>query len=167
LILPERISTLCPLILVTPTLEESLDEYLANFCQEIQTLDSAVRFVGIADYAGELVASHYRSGLAPLMNREETAQYAKQTVFRARSRGGFKPQLGEQKYAVAAYEHLIRATLTLTNPEAEHHSMYFLVSLDIGSQYASILEDRILPYLKDRQAEFFSRTRTISRKYAD
>ena len=148
-------------------MEESLAQYLATFCQRIQALDAAIRFVGIADYAGELVASYYRNGLAPLMNQEETAQYAKQTVFRARTRGGFKPQLGEQRYAVAAYEHLIRATITLTSPEAEHHNMYFLISLDVGCQYASVLENAILPYLGEHRNQFFDQTRQISTKYND
>jgi hypothetical protein len=148
-------------------LQQSLAQYLAIFCQRIQGLDAAIRFVGIADYAGELVVSYYRNGLAPLMNQEETAQYAKQTVFRARTRGGFKPQLGEQRYAVAAYEHLIRATITLTSPEAEHHNMYFLISLDVGCQYASILENAILPYLGEHCNQFFDQTRQISAKYSD
>lgn len=143
------------------------ESYLTNFCKEIQLLDPAIRFVGLADYAGELVASYYRSGLVPLMNADETLQYAKQTVFRARTRGGFKPQLGEQKYAVAAYEYLIRATLTITNQEAEHHNMYLMVSLDIGCQYAAVLEQKILPHIAKCKNELFLHTRQISSKYAD
>ena len=133
----------------------------------MQALDAAIRFVGIADYAGELVASYYRKSLAPLMNQDETAQYAKQTVFRARTRGGFKPQLGEQKYAVAAYEHLIRSTITLTNAEADHHNMYFLISLDVGCQYATVLEEKIWPYLLENRVQFFAHSREISAKYTD
>jgi hypothetical protein len=148
-------------------LQESVDRYLPDFCQRVQALDAAIRFVGVADYAGELVASFYRKGLAPLMNQEETAQYAKQTVFRARTRGGFKPQLGEQKYAIAAYEHLIRATITLVNAEAEHHNMYFLISLDIGCQYATVLDEKVWPYLLENRVQFFAHTRAISAKYTD
>jgi hypothetical protein len=166
LILPQDISTKNPWH-PEKRLQAPPDDYLIDFCQRIQALESAIRFVGIADYAGVLVASYYRKDLVPLMNQEETAQYAKQTVFRARTRGGFKPQLGEQRYAVAVYEHLIRATITLTSPEAEHHSMYFLVSLDIGCQYASVLEQRILTYLKEHSDELFVHTRPISAKYTD
>ena len=71
--------------------------YLNAFCQQIQQLDGRIRFVGLADYAGKLAASYYRMGLSPLMDKKETEQYAVQTVFRARTRSGFKPQLGEQR----------------------------------------------------------------------
>jgi hypothetical protein len=75
--------------------EQDLMEYLTKYCQDVQALDDGIRFVGIADYAGMLVASFYRRGLVPLMDKKETEQYALQTVFRARTRSGFKPQLGE------------------------------------------------------------------------
>ena len=140
---------------------------LTDFCEQVRSLDRSIRFVGIADYAGALLASFYRPGLVPLMDIKETAQYSLQTVFRARTRTGFEPQLGEQRYAVAAYQNLIRATLSIAHPEAEHHNLYLLVSLDVGSQYPSILEGKIIPYLEKAKSELFPHTRFISEKYVD
>ena len=149
-----------------PLNDEKLTDYLTSFCRTTQSLDGSIRFVGIADYAGMLLSSFYRPGLVPLMDNAETAKYALQTVFRARTRGGFKPQLGEQLYAVAAYENLIRATITIANSEADHHNMYLLISLDNGSQYPAILEN-IVRHIAANKFDLFSFTRVISDRYAD
>lgn len=150
-----------------PLPSESASTYLTDFCKQIQSLDEAIRFVGIADYAGVLVASFYRPGLVPLMDRKETAEYALQTVFRARTRGGFRPQMGEQRYAVTAYERLIRATLTIAHPEVEHHNMYLLLSFDVGSQYPRIFDDKLIPYIAKSKSSLFLRSIIISEKYMD
>jgi len=126
-----------------------------------------MRFVGIADYAGKLLASYYRKGLIPLMDRKETEQYALQTVFRARTRGGFKPQLGEQRYATAVYEKLIRTTITIAHPDAEHHNLYLLISLDIDSQYPIIIDEKIIPFISKNKKALFLRTLVISNMYED
>lgn len=139
---------------------------MTEFCQQTQGLDERIRFVGIADYAGKLLASYYRKGLVPLMDKKETEQYALQTVFRARTRGGFKPQLGEQLYATAVYEKLIRATITIAHPDAEHHNLYLLISVDIYSQYPIIIE-KIIPFISKNKEALFLRTLVISDKYED
>lgn len=81
------------------------------------------------------------------MDKKETEEYALQTVFRARTRGGFKKQIGNQRYAIAVYELLVRATVSITHPEHEHHSMYLLISLEVNCDYASIIEHKVLPFL--------------------
>lgn len=149
---------------ISPT-NAQLSGYLMGYCKEVQSLDHAIRFVGVADYAGKLQRSFYRQGLVPLMDRTETDQYALQAVFRAKTRGGFKPQLGEQRYDVAVYDNLIRSTITITHPEAEHHDMYLLISLDIGSQYPAILQ-KIVDHIAKNKSELFSHTRNLSEKYA-
>jgi hypothetical protein len=151
---------------VIPPQEQVSIGYLGQYCSRIQSIDPAVRFAGIADYAGKLLSSFYRPGLVPLMDKGETEQYALQTVFRARTRNGFKPKLGEQRYALAVYDNLIRATLTIVHPGAEHHNMYLLVSLDSGSYYPDVLE-KIVNYISDNKNQLFANTRSISSKYKD
>jgi hypothetical protein len=58
-----------------------------EICNKIVQIDNVVRFVGIANKSGVLVSSSYRKGLAPLMTKEETSQYAIQAVTRAMLRG--------------------------------------------------------------------------------
>ena len=147
--------------------EQDLMKYLTKYCQDAQALDERIRFVGIADYAGKLVASFYRRGLVPLMDKKETEQYALQTVFRARTRGGFKPQLGEQRYAVAVYDRLIRTTLSILHPQQESHNMYLLISLDIGCEYPGIIEEKVIPFISASKGILFENTKVISEKYID
>ena len=152
---------------ITRMQEQDLMEYLTKYCQDVQALDDGIRFVGIADYAGKLVASFYRRGLVPLMDKKETEQYALQTVFRARTRSGFKPQLGEQRYAVAVYERLIRTTLTILHPKQESYNMYLLISLDVGCGYPSIIEEKVIPFISASKGILFENTKVISEKYID
>lgn len=147
--------------------EPHLMKYLSKYCQDVQALDERIRFVGIADYAGKLVTSFYRQGLVPLMDKKETEQYALQTVFRARTRGGFKPQLGEQRYAVAVYDRLIRTTLSILHPQQESHNMYLLVSLDVGCEYPGIIEEKVIPFISASKGILFENTKVISEKYID
>ena len=149
-----------------PEQDQMLIGYLSQYCRQIQSIDPAIRFAGIADYAGKLLSSIYRPGLVPLMDKGETEQYALQTVFRARTRDGFKPQLGNQRYALAVYDNLIRATLTMIHPEADHHNMYLLVSLDSGSPYPVVLE-KIVEHITNSKNQFFIQTKPISLKYKD
>jgi hypothetical protein len=154
-------------ITTTPLPEQPLTSYLAGVCGKIQSLDKDIRFVGIADYAGELMSSFYRSGLRPLMDIDETAQYALQTVFRAKTRGGFTPRLGDQSYAVTTYQRLIRATITIQSRGGEHHNLYVLVSLDKGASYPYILEHKIIPFITRNKDQLFLHTSAVSKKYKD
>jgi hypothetical protein len=140
---------------------------LNGFCQRVQNLDERIRFAGLADYAGKLVASYYRTGLVPLMDRKATEEYAVQTVFRSRTRGGYRPQLGQDRYATTIYEKLIRATIAIASPEAEHHNMYLLISLDVGREYANIIEEKVLPFISIEKNQLFKVTRLISCAYVD
>ena len=140
-------------------------EYLEKFCSDIQLLDQKIRFTGIADYGGKLQASIYRRDLSPLMTKEETKQYALQTVFRARTRGGFKSKIGEQRYAVSVYDRLIRSTIVISHPD-EYRSLYFLISLDIDCDYPAIIEKKVLPNILRNRPILFEKTSKMSAKYA-
>ncbi|MGH9992635.1 MAG: hypothetical protein ACREAZ_08335 [Nitrososphaera sp.] len=145
---------------------EDVIRYLENFCQEILALHQTIRFAGLADYAGKLHASAYRKGLVPLIDRRQTEKYALQTVFRARSRGEFTPHVGEQRYATAVYEKLIRTTIQITHPEEEFRNMYLLISLDVGCDYPSTIEQKVLPFIAKRKQGLFSKTQVISNEYS-
>src|SRR5918911_3567128 len=81
------------------------------FCQSIIAKDPSIRFAGIANQMGKLIAAAYRAGLQPLMNMQETEHYTVQTVLRASTRETFEDKIGKQRYAIAVYEKLIRATI--------------------------------------------------------
>jgi hypothetical protein len=100
------------------------------------------------------------------MNRQETEHYTMQTVFRASTRETFENKIGKQRYAIAVYEKLIRATIPiiiigaqddkddkpekkqLQQKEQNSKWFYLLISFDLGTDVISIMEDKILPLIE-------------------
>jgi len=137
-----------------------------EFCEGILAIDSSIRFVGLANKYGKLIEASYRNGLMPLMNREETEHYTIQTVLRASIRESFQNKIGNQRYAIAVYEKVIRTTIPIIfvnndddkkkeprregSAEIEQQNeqnsrLYLLISFDLGSEVISIIEQKILP----------------------
>ena len=144
---------------------------LKEFCKDILAKDLSIRFAAVANQMGNLIESEYREGLNPLMNRQETEHYTMQTVFRASTRETFENKIGKQRYAIAVYEKVIRATIPIIvivsqedrddkqenkqqqqqqKEQKEQNSkwIYLLVSFDLGSDVISIMEDKILPLIE-------------------
>src|ERR687896_650984 len=141
---------------------------IKEFCKDILTKDLSIRFAAVANQMGNLIESEYREGLNPLMNRQETEHYTMQTVFRASTRETFKNKIGKQRYAIAVYEKLIRATVPIViighhddkdekqkkqQEKQDFKWFYLLVSFDLGSDVISIVEDRILPLIEQFQRD--------------
>jgi hypothetical protein len=137
---------------------------LQRFCKYIIGKDSSIRFAGIANQMGNLIEAAYREGLQPLMDRQETQHYTIQTVLRASTRGTFENKIGKQRYAIAVYEKLIRATIPIIitghhdnkdekqnkqqKEQQDFKVFYLLVSFDLGSDVISIVENKILPQVE-------------------
>jgi hypothetical protein len=145
---------------------------LHRFCKGIIAKDSSIRFAGIANQMGNLIEAAYREGLQPLMDRQETEHYTIQTVLRASIRETFENKLGKQRYAIAVYEKLTRATVPFLmighhddkgekqkkqkkqqQEEEDFKWFYLLVSFDLGSDVISIIEDKILPLIEQFQKD--------------
>jgi hypothetical protein len=91
----------------------STEDNIGSLCKEIQKLDNSIRFAGIANNLGSLVATAYRNGLIPLMDKQETSHYAIQAVLRAATREDFESKIGRLVYSIGKYERLIRATIPI------------------------------------------------------
>jgi hypothetical protein len=140
---------------------------LKEFCKDILAKDLSIRFAGVANQMGNLIEAEYREDLKPLMNIQETEHYTMQTVFRASTRETFENKIGKQRYAIAVYEKLIRATIPIITigsrddknnkqekqkqqQQKEQNSklFYLLVSFDLDSDVITIVEDKILPLIE-------------------
>ena len=133
---------------------------LHRLCKGVIAKDSSIRFAGIANQMGNLIEADYREGLQPLMDRQETEHYTIQTVLRASTRGTFENKIGKQRYAIAVYEKLIRATVPIImkghhdnkdenqRKQQDFKLFYLLVSFDLGSDVISIVENKILPQVE-------------------
>lgn len=116
-------------------------------CDRIRRVDDHIRFTGIANCMGTLIASSYRKQLQPLLNDDETKLYAMQAVLRAELREDFQKNMGTLIYSVGKYDKLLRATIPLIG--SDYQKFYLLLSLDVESDAFSIIENKVLPYLKN------------------
>ena len=134
----------------------STKENLNVLCKEIQQLDNSIRFVGIANNLGTLIATAYRNGLIPLMDEQETSHYAIQSVLRATTREDFESKIGRLEYSIGKYERLIRATvpIRLFGSNDESKSFYLLISFDLKSNVIDVIENKVMPYIEKNKKNF-------------
>jgi hypothetical protein len=116
-------------------------------CDSIRQIDDHIRFAGIANCMGTLIASSYRKQLQPLLNDDETKLYAMQAVLRAELREDFQKNMGTLIYSVGKYDKLLRATIPLMG--SDHQRFYLLLSLDVETDAFFVIEDKVLTYLKN------------------
>ena len=134
----------------------STKENLNVLCKQIQQLDNSIRFAGIANNLGRLIATAYRNGLTPLMNEQETSHYAIQSVLRAATREDFESKIGRLEYSIGKYERLIRATvpIRLFGSNDESKSFYLLISFDLKSNVIDVIENKVMPYIEKNKKNF-------------
>ena len=137
----------------------SIKENLSDICKQIQQLDNSIRFVGIANNLGRLIATAYRNSLTPLMNEQETSHYALQAVLRAATREDFESKIGKLEYSIGKYERLIRATVPIrlfgSNDDNNQSKFYYLlISFDLKSAVIDIIEDKVMPFVEKNKENF-------------
>jgi hypothetical protein len=144
------------------------------FCDRVLRIASKIRFVGIANHLGTLIASSYRHNLIPLLTREETSHYVLQSVLRSATREDFESKLGRQEYSIGKYRNVIRATIPITyiqddttagkqevaievEDEIKRNKakFYLLLSFDVDYGVQQAMETKILPFI-DENLEMFS-----------
>src|ERR671933_812722 len=127
------------------------EENLDSICKEILQLDNSIRFIGIANNLGSLVATAYRNDLTPLMDKQETSHYAIQAVLRATTREDFESKIGKLEYSIGKYERLLRATIPIRPFGKEYDESkfyYLLVSFDLNSNVIDVIENKIMPFIR-------------------
>jgi hypothetical protein len=126
-------------------------------CKQILKAEKSIRFAGIANNFGSIIATEYREGLVPLMTKEQTSQYAIEAVLRAAIREEFESYIGKLEYSIGKHEKLIHATIPITFENTAYNEargrknmkFYFLLSFDIDSDAKSVIDKKILPYIKE------------------
>jgi hypothetical protein len=118
--------------------------YAKEICNKVIELDKSIRFAGIANNMGTLIAYKIREGLVPLLNEEELENSMMKTVLRMKTREDYESKLGEVIYTFALYKRGKRASIPL-----DHLDFSVLtVSFDMAADHDSIIIDKILPVLK-------------------
>jgi hypothetical protein len=129
--------------------------FFQEFCDKVITIDKSIRFAGIADGDGHLVAIAERKGLKPLLNPEERAQYAITAATRQYTRLRWEYLLGKINYAMSNYSKLVRATIPIAD---ENSRLYYvlLVSFDreTGQGVHKIIMEKIIPLVRKNTDKF-------------
>jgi len=75
-----------------------------EICDKIKSLDSKIRFVGIINERGRLVAGGMKEGVEPLENEKDDEMLFMELALRIKMRKEFDKQLGQVKFALASRE---------------------------------------------------------------
>jgi len=95
-----------------------MEKHVAEFrslCDDLVGIDSGVRFVGVADKHGLMLTTAERKNIVPLVNDEETEQYAITASTRQYTRLRWQDILGKLYYTCSLYEKILRITIPITN----------------------------------------------------
>jgi hypothetical protein len=126
-------------------------EFLNFFCEDVLSKDNSIRWVGIINKNGVIIAQHIRQGLKPFLTDEENEQYASTAIARQKTRGRFESKIGKLVYAYGRYEKLHRATIPW------NADFYLLLTLDIEEKnFDSIIMDKIVPLLEESKSRFMT-----------
>ncbi len=118
--------------------------YAKEICNQVLDLDKSIRFTGIANSMGTLLAYKLRKGLVPLLDEEELRNNILKTVLRMKTREDYEPKLGDVIYTFALYKRVKRVSIPLDHPDLA----VLMVSFDMAANQDSIIMDKILPVLK-------------------
>ena len=130
------------------TLTKLEQQFFQEFCDKVISLDPAIRFAGIADEDGKILAVSERKGLKPLLTPEERAQYAITAATRQYTRLRWEYLLGKIYYASSHYEKLLRATIPITN-DSSRLSYVLLLSFDVDTEnFHQIIMEKIIPLVR-------------------
>ena len=117
-------------------------ELLNSVCEEVLAKHSSIRWTGIVNKNGVILAQKARKGVKLLLSDEENEEYAATAIARQKTRGKFEPKIGKMVYSYGRYELLHRATIPI------NENYYLLMTLDIEEKnFDSIIIGKILPLI--------------------
>jgi hypothetical protein len=106
-------------------------------CKQIFELDKTIRFVGVANMEGKMIAQEYRKLLRSLLTIVESELSTMQSIIRLRTRKVQEVKLGKTVYAFALYE----------GPTISLDYAILMISFEIEANHESIILKKILPLI--------------------
>jgi hypothetical protein len=124
-------------------------ELLNSLCEHILAKDGSIRWTGIVNKNGVILAQKSRKGVKLMLSEEENEEYAATAIARQKTRGKFEPKIGRIVYSFGRYELLHRATIPIND------NYYMLMTLDVEEKnFDSIITDKIVPAITKYQSRF-------------
>ena len=138
-----------------------MEQFFQEFCDRVIAVDSSIRFIGIADEHGRLLATSERNGLKPLLNAEETAQYAITAATRQYTRIRWQPLLGKIDYTCSHYDKLLRVTIPIT--DRNNRLLYVIIfTFDVETNnFHQIIMENILPLIRKNESRFLDKVKDL------
>jgi hypothetical protein len=138
-------------------MEKNVTEF-SSLCNKLVGIDPRIRFVGVADKHGMILTTAERAGIIPLLNAEETEQYAITASTRQYTRLRWQDLLGKLNYTCSLYEKILRITVPITNQK--NRLEYLLIfTLDPNTEdFDYLIMEKVIPMITN----FFSRILTKS-----
>lgn len=126
-------------------------EFLNSFCVDVLSKDKALRWIGVINKNGVILAQKNRPGTTALLSEEENEEYAASVISRQKTRSKFESKIGKLLYAYGRYERLHRATIPI------NENFYLLIALDIEeNNFNSIIMNVIVPLIENNRDKFIS-----------
>ncbi|MDQ4100955.1 MAG: hypothetical protein M3115_02045 [Thermoproteota archaeon] len=115
-------------------------EFLNSICDDVLAAHGSIRWTGVVNKNGVILAQKAGKGVKLLLSDEENEEYAATAIARQKTRGKFEPKIGKMLYSFGRYEFLHRATVPI------NENYYLLMTLDVQEKnFDSIIMDKILP----------------------
>ena len=114
-----------------------------KICDEILGDNRYARYIAICDREGKILGSSNRSNVSHLLSDEETHKSLKRAVNSWHSRDELAEKLGNGRFAVVAYDNLVRITIPLKN------NRLLLVTLDGNKPYSLGEVFTIIEFVED------------------
>jgi hypothetical protein len=126
-------------------------ELLNSICEDVLAKHGSIRWTGIVNKNGVILAQKNRKGVKLLLSEEENEEYAATAIARQKTRGKFEPKIGKMVYSFGRYELLHRATIPIND------NYYMLMTLDVEEKnFDSIITDKIVPVITKSRSRFVS-----------
>ncbi len=104
----------------------NLEDYDST-CKKIMDLDPKIRFVGVINERGKLLAGGLREGLKSLEDPKDDEMLFTEVALRARMRKEFDSQLGRVNFAMSVREKVI----IMSFPIADRDILYISANTDL------------------------------------
>ena len=126
-------------------------ELLNSLCEHVLAKHSSIRWTGIVNRNGTILAQKNRKGVKLLLSEEENEDYAATAIARQKTRGKFEPKIGRMVYSFGRYELMHRATIPI------NENYYLLMTLDVEEKnFDSIIMDKVVPVISKSRSRFVS-----------
>ena len=136
---------------------QPVTNFFKTFCETIAKCDKKIRFAAIVDHHGTILAFSERKGIKPLLNEEQTAQYALAAVTRQYTRIRWQSLLGKIDYTCSSYEKLLRITIPITDSR-NHLCFVIIFTFDVTAKdFHQIIMNKVKPIVKEKEKELLNR----------